>query len=59
MAENMEQAESRLIEKLRQERAMLIQFEKLERERTAEAMTNIDEKADAVIRLFAAYRRPA
>ena len=55
----MEKEYGKLVEELRRERALLVRFEELERKREAEAMASIEGKANAVIELLVAYRRPA
>lgn len=55
----MEKEYGMLVEELRRERALLVRFEELERKREAEAMASIEGKANAVIELLVAYRRPA
>lgn len=59
MVDAMEKEYGKLVEELRRERALLVRFEELERKREAEAMASIEGKANAVIELLVAYRRPA
>lgn len=59
MVDSMAKNTAKLVDELQRERALFIQFEEIERKREAEAMTSIEGKANALIDLFASYRRPA
>lgn len=55
----MEHTNNALVEALHEERALLIQFEEIERERSAKALASIEGKGDAVVERLAAYCRSA